>query len=50
MRKIGAVLIVLAMTISVLSNYLPKEFPAQPIVLLAFGYYLLGIYVLIKSK
>jgi hypothetical protein len=50
MKKIGIVLILVSFIVGFLSDSLPKGFPIEPIVMLAFGYFLLGIYLLIKSK
>lgn len=48
MKKIGIILIVASFVLGITSDYLPKEFPIEPIVALAFGYFLLGIYLLIQ--
>lgn len=48
MKKIGIILIIASFVLGVTSDYLPKEFPIEPIVALAFGYLLLGIYLLIQ--
>jgi uncharacterized protein involved in cysteine biosynthesis len=50
MKKIGIALVVVSLTLGFISDYLPIGFPIEPVVGLAFGYFLLGIYVLIKSK
>jgi hypothetical protein len=50
MKKIGIALLVISLVLGVLSDYLPIGFPIEPFVGLAFGYFLLGIYLLIKSK
>lgn len=46
----GIVLIILSFMIGGISYYLPQSMPIEPIVALSFGYFLLGIYVLILSK
>lgn len=50
MKKIGIALIVISLILGIITDFLPKSIPIEPIVALAFGYFLLGIYVLIKSK
>jgi hypothetical protein len=50
MKKIGIVLIIAAFILGIVSDSLPKEFPIEPIVAFSFAYFLLGIYLLIKSK
>ena len=50
MKKIGIALIMLSLVLGIISDYLPKSIPIEPIVALAFGYFLLGIYTLILSK
>jgi hypothetical protein len=50
MKKIGIALIALSLVLGIISDYLPKSIPIEPIVALSFGYFLLGIYVLILSK
>lgn len=50
MKKIGIVLIALSLIVGIISDFLPKSIPIEPIVALAFGYFLLGIYTLILSK
>lgn len=46
----GIVLIVLSIMIGIISGFLPESMPIEPIVALSFGYFLLGIYILILSK
>lgn len=50
MKKIGITLIALSLILGIISDFLPKSMPIEPIVALAFGYFLLGIYTLILSK
>lgn len=50
MKKIGFTLLLVSFIIGYVSDSLPKGFPIEPIVMLAFGYFLLGVYLLIKSK
>jgi hypothetical protein len=50
MKKIGIVLLFFSLVTGSIADSLPKGFPIEPIVMLAFGYFLLGIYLLIKSK
>jgi hypothetical protein len=50
MRKIGIALLFLSLVIGSVADSLPAGFPIEPVVGLAFGYFLLGIYLLIKSK
>jgi hypothetical protein len=50
MKKIGVILILLSFVIGSITNDLPKYFPIEPFVGIAFGYFLLGILLLIKSK
>jgi hypothetical protein len=50
MKKIGIVLIVSSLMLGVVSDNLPIGFPIECVVALSFGYFLLGIYILIKSK
>jgi hypothetical protein len=50
MRKIGIFLIAASLILGRISDYLPERFPIEPIVAFSFGYFLLGIYLLILSK
>ena len=50
MKKIGFALITLSLVIGFISDFLPQSIPIEPIVALAFGYLLLGIYTLILDK
>lgn len=50
MRKIGIILIVASFGLGIISDNLPESFPIEPVVAIAFGCFLLGIYLLIKSK
>jgi hypothetical protein len=50
MKKIGITLLVLSLILGVISENLPVGFPIESVVALSFGYFLLGIYILIKSK
>ena len=50
MKKIGIALIIASLILGVISDYLPKGFPIEPFVALSFGYFLLGIYLLIETK
>jgi uncharacterized protein involved in cysteine biosynthesis len=50
MKKIAIALIVLSLILGFISDFLPIGFPIEPVVGLSFGYFLLGIYVLILSK
>jgi uncharacterized membrane protein YraQ (UPF0718 family) len=50
MRKIGILLIAASFILGIISDYLPERFPIEPIVAFSFGYFLLGIYLLILSK
>jgi hypothetical protein len=50
MKKIGIALITLSLILGIISDFLPQSIPIEPIVALAFGYFLLGIYLLILSK
>jgi hypothetical protein len=50
MKKIGITLLVSSLILGIISDYLPIGFPIEPVVGLAFGYFLLSMYLLIKSK
>ena len=50
MKKIGIALISLSLILGIISDFLPKSMPIEPIVALAFGYFLLGIYTLIVCE
>ena len=50
MKKIGYALIGLSLLIGTISGFLPVGFPIESVVGLAFLYFLLGIYVLIREK
>ncbi|MFV8268456.1 hypothetical protein ACNQGP_00790 [Flavobacterium sp. GT2N3] len=50
MKKIGIALITLSLILGIITDYLPKSMPIEPIVALSFGYFLLGIYLLILTK
>lgn len=50
MKKIGITLLAASLILGFISDYLPIGFPIEPVVALAFGYFLLSIYILIKSK
>lgn len=50
MKKIGIALLFVSLVIGSVADSLPAGFPIEPIVFLSFGYFLLGIYVLIQSK
>ena len=50
MKKIGIALVVLSLILGIVSDFLPQSMPIEPIVALSFGYFLLGVYVLILDK
>lgn len=50
MKKIGIVLIIAAFILGIVSDYLPKESSIEPVVGLSFFYFLLGLFILIKTK
>lgn len=50
MKKIGYGLIVLSFLFGAITYFLPQGFPIEPVVGLAFFYFLLGIYTLIQEK
>lgn len=50
MKKIGVLLIVAAIVLGILSDYLPKGFPIEPVVALSFAYFLLGMTLLILKS
>lgn len=50
MRKIGFGLIAISFVMGISTTYLPDDFLIEPVVFLAFFYFLLGIYILIKEK
>lgn len=50
MKKIGYALIAVSFAIGIASEHLPFAIPVMPFVALAFGYFLLGIYVLILDR
>lgn len=50
MKKIGVILIIISLVIGSILNYLPKDFPIEPFIGFAFGFFLLGIFVLISIK
>lgn len=50
MKKIGITLLVASFILGIVSENLPVGFPIESVIALSFGYFLLGIYILIKSK
>lgn len=50
MKKIGYALIGVSLLIGIICDFLPVGFPIEVVVGLAFLYFLLGIYVLIREK
>ncbi|MBC7748057.1 MAG: hypothetical protein H7Z76_05675 [Methylotenera sp.] len=50
MKKIGVILIIVSFLVGIITDFLPKEFPVEPLVGLAFGYFLLGILAIILDK
>ncbi len=50
MKKIGVALISASLTLGSLSDYLSEEISIEPIVGFSFGFFLMGIYLLIISK
>lgn len=50
MKTIGYTLIICSLIIGFLTESLPKDFPIEPLVALAFCVFILGIYTLICSK
>lgn len=50
MKKIGVILIIISLVIGAITNDLPEEFPIEPFVGIAFGYFLLGMAVIILDK
>jgi hypothetical protein len=50
MKKIGIALIIISLILGIITDFLPQSIPIEPIVALSFGYFLLGIYLLILSE
>lgn len=50
MKNIGIILIFISFLIGCIVDYLPKEFPIEPLVGIAFGYFLLGMALIILDK
>jgi hypothetical protein len=50
MRTIGIILIVISFLVGILSDNLPQEYTIEPFVGMAFVYFLLGMFFLIKRE
>lgn len=50
MKKLGYALIVVSFAIGIASEHLPYFFDVAPFVALSFGYFLLGLYLIILEK
>ena len=50
MKNIGYLVIIGALAIGIIIGSVPVGFPIEPLVGISFGYFLLGIYILILDK